>query len=71
MLACEQAHWEKGEPARNHAFYSIIPLMTMKERLGASLYRRYRMSNDNCECKYAILFLLNKTSIVQEVNNVQ
>ena len=45
--------------------------VTMKERLGASLYRRYRMSNDNCECKYAILFLLNKTSIVQEVNNVQ
>jgi hypothetical protein len=24
-VACEQAHWEKGEPARNHAFYSIIP----------------------------------------------
>ena len=24
-LACEQAHWEKGEPARNHALYSIIP----------------------------------------------
>jgi hypothetical protein len=24
-VACEQAHWEKGEPARNHAFCSIIP----------------------------------------------
>jgi hypothetical protein len=22
-LACEQAHWEKGELARNHAFYSL------------------------------------------------
>jgi hypothetical protein len=24
-VACEQAHWEKGEPARNHALYSILP----------------------------------------------
>jgi hypothetical protein len=30
-LACEQAHWEKGEPARNHAFYSIIPFSQKRE----------------------------------------
>ena len=42
--------------------YTIVDryYMTMKERLGASLYRRYRMSNDNCECNYAILFLFIK-----------
>jgi energy-coupling factor transporter transmembrane protein EcfT len=25
VIVCEQAHWEKGDPTRNHAFYSIIP----------------------------------------------
>ena len=33
-VTCEQAHWEKGEPARNHAFYSastaINKLSTVK-----------------------------------------